>query len=460
MTIKDDIFKREGTGKLLLKFAIPSVFALFVSELYNMVDTVYVGQFLNTNALAALTIAYPIQRLLSALSLLVSIGSSTYVARCFGKKDYNGMKKIIETSLCFVLVLISLSCLFLYIFLDKVLYALGASSSVYPLARTYVSIILIGSIFQGLTLTACNIMIALGKTRVSLYNNIIGAVLNIILNYIFIAILKFNIEGAAISTVLSQITACIYTFYNFKDVKKLFNIKFSLLSLKNMDVIFKIAVIGFSTFAIEISDAVVAIVLNNVLAARGGDTAIVMLGVITKVSMFLFITIIGISSATQPIIAYNFGAKRYDKIRECLSIAAKSLIFVTFLCWLIFITMSSNIMGIFIKDKLILKNTVAAFRICILLNPLLGIYYVMIYFYQSMGKAKKSFILSIYRETILFIPLALILQNIIGIRGVWIAYPITDIITILTSFILFKRSLRNIENINLKRTVLMQAENC
>jgi putative MATE family efflux protein len=445
MEIDNNIFAKEEINKCLLKFAIPAIFALLVSELYNIVDTIYVGHYIGVTALAAVTIAFPIQKLLIAIGLLIAVGTSTYAARTLGEKNISEFKKIILTSLSLVLVLLVAVSFIVFVFREPIFYTLGASELTYALVNKYVSIILLGGVFQSLSVVACYIMISLKKTKALLYTNLIGAVLNIIINYILIVMLGFGIEGAAIATVVSQITAFAFAFYKFKDVIKDFNIEFSMHSIHNSvtaEILSGIVTIGFSTFIIEIEDALVAVVLNNLLYAGGGESAIVMIGVITKVSMFLFITIIGISSAMQPIVAYNFGAENYNKVKMVLNTSIKTVIIASFTLWSVFMVFSNSIIGFFLKDPALLHQTVKAFRICISLLPLTGVYYIGINYYQAIGEAKKSFLLSIYRQIIIFIPLSILFVELFGIKGAWFAYPITDAAAALTSFYFLIKALK------------------
>ncbi|RMD01319.1 MATE family efflux transporter [Clostridium autoethanogenum] len=445
MEIENNTLKQGKIRKLLLKFAIPSVFALLVSELYNIVDTVYVGHYIGVTTLAAITIAFPIQKLLVALGLLIAVGTSTYAARSLGERNIAEFKKIIITSFSLVLISLTIVSFMIFIFRRPIFYVLGADNLTYPLVNKYVSIILLGGIFQSLSVVACYIMISLKRTKALLYTNLIGVILNILINYILIVKLHFKIEGAAIATVLSQITAFTFAFYKFKNIIKEFHMEFSMHSIHNSvtkEIIWGIMTVGFSTFIIEIEDALVTVVLNNLLYTEGGESAIVMVGVITKISMFLFVTIIGISSAMQPIVAYNFGAENYDKVKKVLNTSIKVVLITSFALWSIFMLFPNYIIGFFLNDTTLLNKTVKAFRLCISLIPLTGIYYVVINYYQAIGEAKKSFLLSIYREIIVFIPLAILLVQLFGIKGAWAAYPITDASAVLTSFYFLNKALK------------------
>ncbi|MDP4177903.1 MAG: MATE family efflux transporter [Bacillota bacterium] len=445
MGININIFEKGSMGKLLVKFAIPSIFALLVLELYNMVDTVYAGKFLGPNAIASLTVTFPIQRLIIAVGLLVAVGGSTYAARSFGEKNLQEVKKIIITSFCLTfLVSAAVSCI-IAIFRIPILYALGASKATFPLAQSYISIILMGGIFQSLSVVICYIMVSLGKTRTTLYANLIGVILNIIINQLLLGVFNMGIQGAAIATVISQIASFIYACIEFKAVKKNFNIKLSASEVSesvSKEILKEIVTIGFSTFVIEIADAVVAVVLNNILSVIGGDSAIVISGLITKISMFMFVTIIGISSAVQPIIAYNYGAKNYSRIKEVLFAAIKTVISTSLILWAVLMIFAPQIAGFLLKDVNLLNDTVSAFRICISLLPFVGVYYIGIYYFQAVGEAKKSFLFSIFRETLVFIPLVILFSQLFGVKGVWITYPVTDAIVSLTSMIFLYRDFR------------------
>lgn len=199
---------------------------------------------------------------------------------------------------------------------------------------------------------------------------------------------------------------------------------------------------GFSTFIIEISDAVVAVILNNMLFSKGGDAAIIMVGVITRVSMFMFITIIGISSSMQPIVAYNYGAGNSKKMKEALKISIITVTIASFIFWFVLMVFATPIIGYFLKEKDILNETVRAFRICISILPFVGLYYIGIYYYQAIGGAKTSFLLSIYRQIVVFIPIALVLIDNFALMGAWISYPISDLISSLTSLYFIRRTLK------------------
>lgn len=443
MGMDDRIFSDGKISKILLRFAIPAIISLLVAELYNMVDTIYVGRYIGANAIAALTIAFPIQRFLIALGFLVAVGASTYVSRNLGEKNFLEIEKTIINAFVITLTLMVFMTFLIFFFKESILYKLGASNVTYSLTNEYVSIVLMGGIFQCLGLVGCYIMTSLGNTKITLYANSIGAILNIILDYILVAYYGVGIQGAAIATVVSQIVSFFFVLYRFKEVFKSFKIKISIRSIfssLSLDITSGIIAIGFSTFVIEISDAVVSVILNNLLYSKGGDTAIIIIGVITKISMFMFIAIIGISSVMQPIVAYNFGAEKYNRMKETVIVSIKTVTIISIIFAAVLGFLSNEIIGFFLMDEKILPSAVKAFRICISLLPFAGVYYIGIYYYQAIGEAKKSFFLSIFRQLVVFIPLAIIFVQILGTLGAWIAYPISDLISSSISLYLLNKA--------------------
>ncbi|WP_125152302.1 MATE family efflux transporter [Clostridium rectalis] len=443
MGIDDRIFTNGKIGKTLFKFAVPSVISLLVAELYNLVDTIFVGRYINSKAIGALTIAFPIQRFLIALGLLIAVGTSTMVARSLGEKNYDNLKKGIISAFSLTLIVISIVTFTIFIFKKPIIISLGASENIYPLANSYISIVLMGAVFQCLGVVASYIMTALGNTKITLQGNLIGAIANIIIDYLLVVVFKIGIEGAAIATVISQILSFTFIFYKFSYIRKAFNIKLKF-KLSNK-LAWTIITVGFSTFIVEISDAVIAAMLNNLLYAEGGDAAVITVGVVTKLSMFMYITIIGISAAMQPIIAYNYGASNFKKMREALRISIITIVTASLGFWAIFMIFAKPMIGFFLTDAAILPEAIKAFRICILLLPAISIEYITIYYYQAIGESKKSFLLSIFRQLVVFIPVAFILIKKIGVMGAWIAYPVADVIAFVTAVYFIRRATEEIE---------------
>lgn len=444
-------FLTEDIGKLLLKFSIPAILSLLVSEMYNMVDSLFLGQVVGAVGIGALTIAFPVQRLFLAVSMLVAIGASSAVSRSCGESDYSKVKKIIPNAFIILTSIILFLVTTIFIFSDSLIIKLGSSENIFPYAKTYISIILVGSLFQGLMLLMAYILTAFGNTKIVLLSISIGAICNIIMDYILVVKFNFGVEGAAIATVSSQIVAFIYTFIKFMQNKKQMDLSFECRLDKGIAK--GIVFVGFSTFIVEISDAILAVVLNKILAQIGGDTAIVAVGIVTRVSMILFITVIGISSAMQPIAAYNYGAENYDRVKKIVRLSIKSVTITSIFLWLVTMIFAKQIIGLFVNDQNIIGYTVSAFRLVIAVFPCVGIYFVAIYYYQAMGMAGSALLLSIFREILVLVPLLHIMVYglKLGVAGAWISYPIADIISLAVSIIYIKcNRTEDIESIPIK----------
>lgn len=438
MGVNDNIFESNNIGKTLFKLAVPLVLSLLVAELYNLVDTIFVGRYVGPNAIGALTIAFPIQRLLISVGILIAVGTSTFISRSLGERNYNNVKKGILNSISLTIVAIIAISILIYIFRKPIIYKLGANDILYPLAEEYISIILLGALFQSLTVVFSYILTSLGNTKIGLYANMIGAMINLIIDFVLVANFNIGIRGAAIATSLSQLLGFVYAYYAFKKVQKNLNFKFSF--TLNLSLLWIIVSVGFSSFIVEFSDAINAGLLNNLLHASGGDEAVIIIGVVTKLSMFMYITIIGISIAMQPIIAYNYGAGNYIKMKKALKVAIIAVMGTSIIFWLGFLVFATPIIGFFLKEQALLPRAVKAFRLCISLLPSVGIYYITIYYHQALGESTKSFLLSIYRQIIVFIPIAILLIGKLGVLGAWIAYPLSDIISAVTSIYFIKKA--------------------
>ena len=438
-------FGEEKIEKLLWKFSVPAIISLMVAEMYNMVDSMFLGQTIGANAIGALTITFPIQRLFLAISMLIAIGASTSVARSCGDSDLDNLKTIIPNAIVLMFIIISIFNLGIFIFQDTIIICLGASNNTFPIAKDYLNIILIGVMFQSFTIIASYIITALGNTKIVLFSTSIGAICNVIIDYLLINVFPYGVRGAAIATVISQIIAFLYVLIVFMKIKK--DLKFSIKLTINKSVSIGILYVGFSTFIIEISDAVVAAILNNLLSSYGGDMAIVTVGLTTRVSMFLFMTIMGISSAMQPIAAYNYGAGNYKRLKQVVKTSVIAVSVSSTILWAIFMAFAEGIIGIFINDEAIIVQTSKALRIIISVFPCLGIYYLSISYCQAINRVKTSFKLSIYRQIIIFIPLvyAFVISLDIGVQGAWLAYPISDMITFITSAIFLRYTYTSLE---------------
>ena len=432
------LFKDEKIGKLLLRFSIPIIIAFLISELYSMVDTVFVGNYVGPLGIGALVLVFPVQRIMYAIIILISTGSSTTFSRELGREELKKSKKIINNGFTFTLALMIILTLVVYLLKEKILLSLGASPDIFPYAMEYLGSIVFGSIFLSITIYISNIMMSLGNNKMSIISNSIGAIINIVLDYILVGIFSMGVRGAGIATSISQLIGFSYAFYKFVLVAKENNLKLEFELDKR--IIIPIITIGLSTFVVEAEDGILMAVLNNLLANTAGDKGIVVLGVVSKIYMFMYITMFGIASAMQPIAAYNIGARNYTRIKSVMKNTTLYAFLTSVVLWVFMIVFAPQLISILVKDKDLIIVSVKAFRIMISVFPIISIYYVSIYYFQAMGRAKTSLMICVLRQIIIMIPLSLILVKgfNMGAMGVWLSYPIADILSSITSYMLIR----------------------
>ena len=432
------LFGEESISKILLKFSIPIILSYLITELYNMVDTIFVGREVGPKGIAALVLVFPIQRIIVALGVMVAVGTSTSFSRCNGKHDFEKARKVLKNgfSLSYsVMILLTITVL---LFGDKILIMLGSSENVLPLAKEYLYLVIFSSVFLSMTLFISHVMISLGNPKMSIISTSIGAITNIVLDFILVTKQGMGVEGAAIATTISQIAGFAYAYYQYRKVTKEYNMNFKFEIDKK--VALSIITVGISAFVIEAEDGILMAVLNNLLASTVGDSGIVVLGVISKVYMFLFICILGISVAMQPVVAYNAGAKNYRRLKGIMYETIKFAFITSLIIWALMLAFAQQLIGIFVTDPVIIAEAVVAFRIMIAVFPVISIYYVSITYFQALGKAKTSILISISRQLIIMIPVSIIMVKVfnLGALGVWISYPISDVLASMGSFIMIR----------------------
>ena len=301
-----DSFENEKVGILLLKMSLPVMLSMLVSELYNMIDTIFVGNYVDPSGVGALSVVFPIQRIIIALSMMIGIGTSTAFTRARGAQDYDSARNIITNGFTLVLAVMLPLTVFIYFNVESVLSFLGGNGAILSYGVEYLSFIIFGSIFLSWTIFTSNIMISLGKTKISIMSTAIGAIMNFFIDLVLVKYLHMGVKGAAVATLVSQIAGFLFAYYHLSKLKREMNVergfKFS------YKYVLAILAVGVSAFIVEAEDGILMAVLNNLLDTVAKDEGIIILAVITKVYMFLFVTLFGISSGMQPIAAYNLGA--------------------------------------------------------------------------------------------------------------------------------------------------------
>jgi len=300
----------EKIGKLLLTFSVPAIVGMLVNALYNIVDRIFVGRGVGALAIAGITISFPIMLILMAFGMLVGLGATSLISIRLGQNKQEDAEQIMGNAMILLIVLMLGTTVVGLAFLEPLLRVFGASADVMPYAKDYLRIILIGAVFQGIGFGMNNFIRAEGSPKIAMLTMLIGAILNTILDPIFIYIFKWGIQGAALATVISQAASSIWVLSHFLGGKSILKVQKQNLRLK-MDVVLSIFSIGFAPFMMQLAASVVNGVMNNQLVEFGGDMAISAMGIITSVSTLILMPIFGINQGSQPIIGFNYGAKKY-----------------------------------------------------------------------------------------------------------------------------------------------------
>ncbi len=431
-------------GKLLLEFSVPAITAMIANALYNVVDSIFVGRGVGALALTAVTIAFPIMIVLMAFGMLIGVGSTALISIKLGQQKREEAEEILGTAYALSVALGIGLPVILLIFLDPILIFLGATPDVFLYAKQFSTVVVIGSIFQMLSFGMNNTIRADGNPVISMATMLFSAGLNSVLNPIFIFVFHWGVVGSAMATVTSMTLVSGYILYYF--TKGPSNLKLHKRNFRiRLDTLRKITSIGLSPFLLQLAASVVTFVFNSRLLVYGGEMAVAAMGVINRSTMMLLMPIFGINQGAQPIIGYNYGARKYDRVKKALKLA---VIAATLICVFGFILaqiFSRQIIGLFNKDAELIEIGARGIKIFMAMLPIVGMQIVVTNYFQSVGKASMSILLSLTRQVIFLIPLILILPSFLGLSGIWIASPISDFTAALLAAILILRELRELK---------------
>lgn len=444
-----DLLANQPVSKAIIKLSIPMVMGMMVQVFYNLVDTYFVGMLRDSNQLAAANISLPIFMLLMGIASIIGTGASSYISRCLGMNNYEQANK--TTSIAAgLLFLISIVVTILgIVFCKQIVIALGASDETYIYTYQYVIIMLIGSIGVMGNFAFGQLLRAEGNAVKSMMGMLIGTVINVVFDPIFIFTFNLGVAGAALATILGNIIGFIYYLTCFVKGKTVLKIKLKLFSF-DKTILGEIFKIGLPSSLNQILMGSATIIANNLAISYGTETVAGM-GVATKIIMIGTFIFIGFSTGCQPIIGYSYGANNIDRVKEVIKTGTKITFIIGVVLFAVLALSSSLLIGLFTNDPNVINKGTTILRALIWSLPFLGGQMIASSAAQSMGKAIPALILSISRQGILYIPLLLILNKILGFNGFIYAQPITDAaMRILSSiyivFILNKEQLTTYKN--------------
>lgn len=436
--------------KLMVTMSLPAVIGMVVVGLYSFMDAVYIGQMVGPNEMGAVSIAYPFTFLNSGIATLIGIGSASVLSRAIGKKDQKTIDKIMGNLIMSISVLSILISIIVITFAPQILSLSGAKGEILDNCVRYIRIIFIGSLFVNFAQSASMVMRGEGMIKQAMLIMGGAALLNIILDPIFIAILRNSgrgIEGAAIATVITQILQAIVTLWYFlkkSKVVKINKIKFQKSIMKD------VLSVGFSAMLMQVTTLLQQTFIYNAASKYGGDTQQILLGASLRISAFAFIPLWGMSQGFQPIAGTNFGAKEYERLKKI----TKTFFIGTTIFSLIFyipaMLMPDKMLSLFITNKEIVDQGINNFRLIFCTYITMGFFITAITLFQSIGRAGKAGAISLLRQIVLFIPMVLLLPKFmnLGITGVWLTPVITDIIILAIEIIMVITEFKRINKLN------------
>ena len=432
-------------GKLLAQYALPAIVAMTASSLYNMIDSIFIGQGVGPLAISGLAITFPLMNLSAAFGAAVGIGSSTCISVKLGQKDYKMAENIFGNSFTLNLIVGVAFGLVTLLMLDPILYFFGASENTIPYARDYMLVILAGNVVSQTFLGMNAVLRAASKPRQAMAATILTVVLNIVLAPVFIWPLGMGIQGAALATILSQLVALLWQIKLFSNQDEILHFQRGIYKLKGA-IVKNIASIGMSPFAMNVCACVVVIFINAGLSRYGGDLAVGAYGIASKVSFIFVMVTIGLNQGMLPIAGYNYGAQRFDRLMRVLKLAMVTATAITATGFVIAEFFPYQCARLFTTDKTLIDMAVEGIRIHMLAFPIVGCQMVITNFFQCIGKAKISIFLSLSRQMLFLLPLLVVLPPVMKVDGVWTAMPISDTVAAVVAFIMMAKYMRKFKS--------------
>lgn len=426
----------EKIGRLLKQYALPAIIAQTAASLYNMVDSIFIGQGVGPLAISGLAVTFPLMNLSTAFGTLVGAGAATMLSVLLGQKNYKAANKVLGNVVTLNIIIGLLFMAVALIFIDPILYFFGASENTLPYAKEYISIILIGNVITHLYFGLNAAMRSSGNPKKAMGLTIFTVLFNAVLDPIFIFALDMGIKGAAWATVIAQTVAMIVVMHHFNDRSKAFHFEKGIVRL-DMRVAKDSLAIGMGPFLMNAAACLVTLFINQQLREYSGDLGIGAYGICNRLIFMFMMICMGLNQGMQPIAGYNYGARQYSRVKEVFWKTARLAMVMTTICFLVGTFIPEIACGIFTRDQELLDLSSHALRILVIVFPIVGFQMIATNFFQSLGMVKKSIILSLSRQILFLLPLLYALPLWFGSDGVWMSFPISDLAaTILTAIML------------------------
>ena len=439
-------------GKLLLQYSIPAIIGMVVNALYNIVDRMFIGNIPDIGSLAitGVGITMPIMTIVLAFGMLIGIGTTANISLNLGKGNRTTAEKLLGNAFTLSIIVGLAIAITGTIFANPILNLFSASENTLFYAKEYIGIILLGCTFNILSFALNSTVRADGNPKMSSITMVIGCGANIILDYLFIFVLNLGVKGAALATIISQAITFFIILYYYTAGNSNLKLKIENFKLKKHLVTMTFA-IGIAPFATQIANSLVQVIANNALKTYGSDLAIGAMTVISSLNIIFMMPIFGINQGCQPIIGFNYGAKKYERAKEAFKYATIAACVICIIGFISIQCFPTQIISLFNNDPELTTLAIKGIRIYLLMMPIVGINIVATSYYQSIGKAKISMFVSLLRQVILLIPFTIILPKFIGLDGVWAAGACADSLSVIITLVLLKKEFKQLDKMQLEK---------
>jgi putative MATE family efflux protein len=423
-------------GKLLLEQSVPASIGVLIMSLNIMVDTIFVGNWIGPTAIAAINVVLPVSFFIAALGMAIGVGGASIISRALGANNYEKALKTFGNQIGLTLLLcISLAGLGL-VYTDSLIPAFGGKGEIFDLAKTYYQIVLYGVPILGLVMMGNSSIRAEGKPKFAMIAMVIPSVGNLLADYILIYVLDWGMAGAAWATTGSYIVSFLFILWFFSSKNSELKLTWKHLGFEKQ-IVKEIASLGFVTLSRQAVVSITYLLLNNILFELGGAQSVTVYAIVARMLMFVLFPILGITQGFLPIAGYNYGANKPKRVRQSINLAIGSASFFALGIFCVIMIFPEQIASVFTQDPTILKETPAAMRWVFAALPIISLQLIGSAYFQAIGKAIPALLLTLSRQGFFFIPLVLVLPNYYGLWGVWISFPLADLIsTIVTGWVL------------------------
>lgn len=430
-------------GNLLLKFSFPAIISMMVNGASHIVDRIFVSRIVGMKGMSAITVAAPLFSITLAFGLLIGIGTAVNVSIKLGENNKSEAEDILANSLLLTLIVSFLLTVIGIKFSEPLLKLIGASSSVLPVAKTFVTVFLLGTVFNISSIIMYAVLRAVGNPKMAMIIMAGGAIINTILNPLFILVFHFGIAGSALATVVAHYLTAAFGFCYFIGNKSVLKLRLRSF-IPHVNLLKSIILIGTAPFLFHVTSSLTHIIFNKTLALYGGDSAIAAMGIIHTVSMLIIMPVAGISQGAQAIISYNYGARKFDRVKRTAIIAMAVGTYITTISFIMLKLFQNQILQIFISgNKQVLAISSMGISISLLMLPFAGIH--SINYFEAVGNVRISILISLSRHVLFQLPLLLVLPHLFKLNGVWATGPVSELLSILLTVTLLIREFRRID---------------